>query len=460
MNHHELTRRAFLAASTTTVLSACATTRVNTAKVVPGKISPNEKLNLAAVGIGSMGFGNINRCATENIVALCDVDHDFSARVFDKYSDAKRFTDFRVMFDKASKDFDGVIIATPDHTHAVISMVAIEHKKHIYCQKPLAHSLREVRTVTDAAREAGIQTQMGNQGHSANNMRLVKEWVQQGAIGTVREVHAWCDRPVGGQPYSDFPMMGRPEDTPAIPKSLNWDLWIGPAPMRPYHPIYHPMSWRGFYDFGTGPLGDMGCHILDPCFWALDLGHPDWVQASSTHIEGDPASLETYPRATIIKYHFPKRSKNLPELDLTWYDGRIKPVLPAALPGDFKLGSSGALIVGDKGVIMHGSHGAGGAVLLPESRRAEYTDPTPYLHRVEQKNGVHEQDWIRACKDGRPASSSFEYGGPLTEMVLTGVLATRMKDQRLEWDGEKLEFTNNEAANALVDPPYREGWSL
>jgi predicted dehydrogenase len=458
MDHHAITRRAFLAVSTTTVLSASASAQVNTAKVVPGKISPNEKLNLAAVGIGGMGRGNIGNCSTENIVALCDLDSHHAARVFDSYPKAKRFEDYRVMFDKAANDFDGVIIATPDHTHAVISMDAIANGKHIYCQKPLAHSLHEVRTVTDAARAAGVQTQMGNQGHSSDNMRLVKEWIEKGAIGKVREVHAWSDRPVGGNPWSDFPMMGRPTETPAVPDSLNWDLWIGPAPMRPYHPIYHPLTWRGFYDFGTGPLGDMGCHILDPSFYALDLGHPDSVQAASTHI-GDEASMETYPRACTVKYRFPKTKKRGP-IDLHWYDGRLLPPIPTLLPGDLKLGGNGALIVGDKGVILHGSHGAGGAVLLPEARRAEYTDPKPYLERVKQQDGAHEQDWIRACKDGKPASSNFEYGGPLTEMVLIGVLAIRMKDQRLDWDGDNLKITNNEAANALVNPPYRDGWSL
>lgn len=253
-------------------------------------------------------------------------------------------------------------------------------------------------------------------------------------------------------------MMARPADTPPIPDSLNWDLWIGPAPMRPYHPIYHPMSWRGFYDFGTGPLGDMGCHILDPAFYALDLGHPDFVQASTTHYQAGIQD-ETYPRACMVKYHFPKRG-NKPPVELTWYDGRLKPPLPALLSGSLELPSNGALIVGEKGVILHMSHGAGGAVILPESRRKAYQDPVESIPRVEQRSGAHEQDWIRACKDGRPASSSFEYGGPLTEMVLIGVLAIRMKDRRLAWNGETQTVTNDGEANALVNPPYRSGWSI
>jgi len=458
MPHSELTRRAFIASATTAALSACTTTSVNTARVVPGRISPNERLNIAAVGIGGMGRANIDACATENIVALCDVDTAHAAKVFEAYPAARRFADFRVMFDEASKDIDAVICATPDHTHAVVSMAAIQNGKHLFCQKPLAHNLHEVRVVTEAARAAGVQTQMGNQGHSSNQIRKVKEWVEDGAIGPVHEVHAWSDRPVGGDPWSDFPIMDRPMDLPPVPDSLHWDLWIGPAPMRPYHTIYHPMSWRGFYAFGTGPLGDMGCHILDPAFYALDLGHPDYVQASTTHYQSGIQD-ETYPRACIVKYHFPKRGRK-PPVELTWYDGRLKPALPAMLPGNIELPNNGALIVGEKGVILHRSHGAGGAELLPESRRQAYRDPAESIPRVDQRAGAHEQDWVRACKDGRPASANFEYGGPLTEMVLIGVLAIRMKDRRLAWDGVAQQVTNDAEANALVRRSYRAGWSL
>lgn len=459
MDRNDLTRRAFLAATTTAALATAQSARANTAKVIPGKLSPNEKLNIAAVGIGGMGRSNIAACASsENIVALCDVDSGHAGKVFDQYPDAKRFVDFREMFDKAADSFDAVICATPDHTHAVVCMAAIQNGKHLYCQKPLAHSLHEVRTITLAARDAGIQTQMGNQGRSSNEIRKVKEWVEDGAIGKVHEVRAWTDRPAGADPWSNFPLMARPEEQPPIPETLNWDLWIGPAAMRPYHPIYHPLSWRGFYDFGTGPLGDMGCHILDPAFYALDLGHPDTVYATSTHWE-EGIQDECYPRACVIQYSFPARGDK-PPLKLTWYDGRLKPPLPDMVPGDLELPDSGALIIGEKGVILHKSHGAGSAQILPESRRQEYTDPEPTIPRVNVSGAPHEQDWVRACKDGKPASANFEYGGPLTEMVLTGVLATRMKNKRLEWDGEKLEVTNIPEANALVNPPYRDGWVL
>lgn len=458
MSDSNLSRRAFLAVATTSAaLSAC-TTRVNTAKVVPGKISPNEKLNIACIGICGMGGGNLRQCRDENIVALCDVDPVRAARVTKKYSDASFYVDYRKMFDKEDKNIDAVIIATPDHTHAVISMMAIERGKHLYCQKPLAHSIHEVRMVTEAARKAGIQTQMGNQGHSSEHIRLLKEWIEDGAIGKVREVHAWSDRPVGGQPYSDFPMMARPKDTPPVPEGLDWDLWIGPAKHRPYHPIYHPMTWRGFWDFGTGALGDMGCHILDPAFWVLNLRHPTSVQATTTHYEEDVSS-ETFPRASIVRYQFPAR-KGMPPVKLTWCDGRLKPPVPEDFEPGRELGTNGAILLGDKGTILHGSHGAGGMRLVPETAMQAYKRPAKSLPRVEKGQGGHEKDWVRACKDGKTASSSFEYGGPLTEMVLLGVLAMRAKDQKLEWDGEAMRITNNEEANALINPPYREGWSL
>lgn len=458
MKNRDLTRRAFLAAATTSaIVSACAT-RANTAQVVPGRISPNDRLNIAAIGIGGMGRANIDACNAENIVALCDVDDDYASKTFTAYPKARQYRDFRVMFDKEHQNIDAVIVATPDHTHAVAAIAAMRAGKHVFCQKPLAHSLYEVRKLTETARETGVQTQMGNQGHSSEQIRRLREWVQAGLLGQVREVHAWSDRPVGGDPWSDFPIMKRPEDAPPVPASLDWDLWLGPARERPYHPIYHPMSWRGFWDFGTGALGDMGCHILDPAFWALDLGQPTSVQATTTHYEAG-VSEETFPRASIVRYQFPARG-NMPPVSLTWYDGRLKP----PIPGDFEpgrtLGSNGAILIGDKGTAIHGSHGAGGLLFLPLEKMREVKEPGKTLTRVPQRDGAHEQDWIRACKDGNPASSSFEYGGPLTEMVLLGVLAMRCKDRKLEWDAENLCVTNDDEANALVNPPYRDGWRL
>ena len=456
MRKQTLSRQAFLAVTTTSALLPACATRVNTAKVVPGSVSPNERLNIAAIGAGGMGRANIDACSTENIVALCDVDDAHAANTYQTHPKASRYRDFRVMFDKEYKNIDAVIVATPDHTHAVAAMAAMRAGKHLYCQKPLAHSIHEVRTLTETARQSGVQTQMGNQGHSSEQIRRLREWVQAGAIGHVREVHAWSDRPVGGDPWSDFPIMKRPEETPPVPDTLAWDLWLGPAKERPYHPIYCPMTWRGFWDFGTGALGDMGCHILDPVFWALDLGRPANVQATTTHCLPE-VSAETFPRASIVRYEFPARGA-MPPVKLTWYDGRLKPPIPGDFEPGRKLDSNGAILIGDKGTAIHGSHGAGGLKFLPAEKMRDYKGPAKTIPRVE--NGAHEQDWVRACKDGNPASSSFEYGGPLTEMVLLGVLAMRVKDRKLEWDAENMRISNDAGANALVNPPYRAGWSL
>lgn len=312
--------------------------------------------------------------------------------------------------------------------------------------------------MTEMAKNAPhLQTQMGNQGRSTESIRLLKEWLDAGAIGNVTEVHAWTDRPVGGQPWSTFPMMGRPSETPPIPESLDWDLWLGPAPYRPYHSIYHPLSWRGFYDFGTGPLGDMGCHILDPSFYALELGAPTTVESASSHWEEDVES-ETYPRATRVRYRFPARN-GMPPVTVNWSDGRLLPFRPKGVPNDLELPKSGALLVGDEGVILHGSHGASSLRIVPESKMEAFLPNRP-PKTIPRVKGTHEGDWIRACKDGNPACSNFSYGGPLTEMALLGVLAIRMPNQRLEWDAKAMRFTNHEGANELVHPPYRDGWTL
>jgi len=419
---------------------------------------PSDKLNLAAIGIGGMGASNINACSTENFVALCDVDDGYAGKVFNRFPNARKYKDFRVMLDKEDKNVDGVIIATPDHTHGVVAMACLQHRKHIYLQKPLAHSIYEVRKLTEAAREAKVQTQMGNQGHSSDEIRMLNEWIQDGAIGPVHEVYAWTDRPVGGDPWSDFPIMARPKETPDVPKTLDWDLWLGPARYRPYHPIYHPMSWRGFWDFGTGPLGDMGCHIIDPAFWVLNLGQPTRVEATTTHYQPDVAA-ETFPRAAIIRYEFPARG-DMPPVKLTWTDGRLMPPRPRDLEPGRRLEGSGALFRGEKGTILHGSHGAGGVRIIPETKMRAYKRPERTLPRVKGGQSGHEQDWIRACKDGKPASSSFEYGGPLTEMVLLGVLAMRFKDMPLEWDSANLKVTNLPEADTLIHPPFRDGWTL
>jgi predicted dehydrogenase len=419
-----------------------------------GADAPSNKLNIAGIGIGGMGGSNLEQCSGENIVALCDVDSDYAAKTIKRYPKAKLYKDYRVMFDK-QKDIDAVVIATPDHTHAVITMAAMARGKHVYCQKPLTHTVYEARKITEAARKYKVQTQMGNQGHSSDRIRVFKEWIDDGAIGDVTKVYAWTDRPVGGNTWSNFAVMARPKDTPPVPKSLDWDLWLGPVAYRPYHPEYHPMKWRAWLDFGTGALGDMGCHIIDPAFWALELGSPTSISATTTHWQKEVSS-ETFPRASIVRFEFPARGSK-PPVKLTWSDGRLLPPIPDELEKGRRVPESGALIIGEKGTIMHGSHGAGGARIIPETKMREYKRPEQTIPRI--RDG-HEGDWIRACKDGRPASSNFDYGGPLTEMALLGMIAIRVKDQKLKWDAKNLKFTNNDAANELLHIQYRPGWHL
>ena len=420
--------------------------------------APSDKLNIAGVGVGGMGKTNLKRCETENIVALCDVDFAKAAEVFEKYPNAKRYKDFRVMLDE-QPDIDAVIVATPDHTHAVITMAAIERKKHVYVQKPLTHSVSEARLLTEAAREHNVVTQMGNQGHSGEGVRLLCEWVWDGAIGPIREVHAWTNRPV----WPSGIEVDRPTDTPEVPPDLDWDLWLGPAQARPYHPAYHPAKWRAWWDFGTGSLGDMGCHIVDPLFWALKLKYPVSVEANVSQywpafFEKAEPKNEMFPRSTIVRFGFPAR-EGMPEVNLTWWDGGMMPARPAGLEPGRRMGDldGGILLIGDDGAIKGNCYGESPRI-VPESAMRKYKRPPRTLERIPEGPDGHEQDWIRACKGGQPATSNFEYSGPLSEAVLMGNLAVRFPGRELLWNGEAMEVTNDKDANAYVRREYREGW--
>jgi len=472
-------RRKFLAAGTT---AATALTIVPGYVVrARGQTPPSEKLNIAGIGVGGMGRGNMNACRRENIVALCDVDERYAAGTFKAFPNAKQYKDYRVMLDK-QKDIDAVVIATPDHTHAVIIMAAMQAGKHVFCQKPLTHTVFEARKITEYARaNPKIMTQMGNQGHSSEQIRQVREWVQSGSIGDVKEVHAWTDRPNSGPWYANFVARDLPKDFPPVPDTLNWDLWLGPAKEHKYSPAYHPFKWRAWLDFGTGALGDMGCHILDPACWALDLINPTSVTAEVEHLKPELEG-KAYPISAKVTYEFPERGKQayqkalaalkekygkVPEnlkgtklcpMKLVWYDGNFDVPRPEMLEEGKKLSASGAAIFGERETIIHGSHGAGGARIIPETRRKEFTPPEKTLPRVQ---GGHMGDWLRSCKDGKPASSNFaDYGGQLTEMVLLGVAAQRVPGEKLLWDGKNLRFTNNDEANRYIHTPYRDGWSL
>lgn len=457
-NSGPLRRRSFLA-------SAAAATAGFT--IVPRHVlggqdtpAPSDMLNIAGIGVGGMGKNNIGRCDTERIVALCDVDFDVADPCFKKFPEARQYKDYRVMLDEMPQ-IDAVVIATPDHSHAVIAMAAMAKKKHVYVQKPLTHSVAEARLLTEAARKYGVATQMGNQGHSGEGGRLLCEWVWDGAIGHVREAHAWTNRPVWPQGVE----VERPRETPDVPPGLDWDLWIGPAQYRPYHPTYHPAKWRAWWDFGTGSLGDMGCHIVDPLFWALKLKYPVSVEANiSTYYHGffeetEPKN-ETYPRSSIVRLRFPAREK-MPAVDVTWWDGGLMPPRPPGLEPGRRMGDldGGILLIGDEGAILAGCYGESPRI-VPEDKMRKYKRPTKSLERIPGGPDGHEKDWIRACKGGQPACSNFEYSGPLSETVLMGNLAVRYPGRQLLWDGAAMAVTNDKEANAYVRRDYREGWKL
>ncbi len=420
-----------------------------------GYTPPSEKLNIAGIGVGGQGVYDIGQVSSENIVALCDVDWEHAADTFNRFPMAKKYRDFRKMLEK-QKDIDAVVVATPDHTHAVISMMAIKMDKHVYCEKPLTHSIYEARKVTEAARERGVATQMGNQGQASEATRLICEFIWDGAIGPVREVHAWIDRPLRGLFNVFWPQgIERPKETPPVPSTLDWNLWLGPAPWRPYHPCYLPVKWRGWWDFGTGALGDIGCHTFDPIFRALKLGYPTSVDATSTLV-----NEETYPLASIVRYQFPARA-GLPPVKLTWYDGGLKPTRPDELEHGRPMGPGGILFIGDKGKMMCGGD-ARGPRLIPETKMKEYKKPPKILPR----SIGHYKEWVEACKGGKSGGSNFEFAGPLTEVVLMGNIALRkeLKEEltrkKLIWDGPNMKVTNLPAANVYIHHQYRQGWIL
>jgi predicted dehydrogenase len=416
-----------------------------------GHIAPSDKLNVAGIGIGGMGRNNIaNLAKTENIVALCDVDWgEASARVFKTYPGAGQYKDYRVMLD-TRKDIDAVIVATSDHTHAVISMEAMRRGKHVFTQKPLTHTVFEARTLAKAAKEFKVATQMGNQGQAGDGPRRLREMIWDGVIGQIHEVHVWTDRPNNGMFRTYWPQgVIRPTETPPTPETLDWDLFIGPAPMRPYNPAYHPFKWRGWWDFGCGALGDIGCHSLDPIFRALKLKYPTSVEAVSTLV-----NEETYPLGSMVRYQFPARGELSP-VTLTWYDGGIRPFNLPELEEGIQMGVGGTLFVGDKGKILDDK-------ILPAALRNSYTPPKPSL----ASSPGHEEEWILACKGGKPAGSDFEWAGPLTETVLLGNIALRkavkekLSGQILKFDPLSFKFPNMPEADQYLHCEYRKGWVL
>jgi predicted dehydrogenase len=426
-----------------------------------GYQAPSDTLAIAGIGVGGMGRRYLEGCAGERVVALCDVDHAFAAKVFRRYPQATVYRDFRKLFDK-EKNIDAVIVGTPDHNHAIVQMAALRRRKHVYCAKPLTHTLFEARTVAKAAREAGVATQMSVQTSACDAAQSAAELLLAKVIGPVHEVHVWCDHPL-------YPAgVHRPTTIPAVPEGLDWDLWIGPSPQRPYHPAYHPWTWRSWWDFGTGTVGDMACHALHVFFEALEMGAPVSVHGSRVKMHGglfrmEPDGREYLPPlietpetesyASMVTWDFPARGSH-PPLRLHWYDGGLRPHRPVELPPRVPLPGAGVLFVGTQGKMLTRYSGEK-PVLLPEKRFQDFQPPPKTLPR----SIGHYREWVQAAKGGPTPTCSFELGSRMTEVALLGTLAARTA-RYLEWDSVNLAVTNDTEANRLVNPPYRGGWSL
>lgn len=421
-----------------------------------GGTAPSERVNVAGIGAGGMGGGDIATVARLgcNIVALCDVDEVRAAGTFKGFPKARKYKDFRIMLDKEAKNIDAVTVGTPDHVHAVAAMGAIRAGKHVYCQKPMTHTLHECRELTKAAAAAKLVTSMGNQGHATEGARLTNEWIRAGVIGEVRDVHVWSDR--AGRLWKQG--IDRPTEKPPVPSTLDWDLWLGPIRERPYHPAYAPVSWRGWWDFGTGALGDMGCHIIDHPVWALKLGAPTSVEARTTldgsYVDGNKLNYETYPVAAVIYYEFPARG-SLPPVRMTWYDGGLMPPDPAEMRPGERLPTNAVLYIGSKGKMYHSSHGG-----MPQLLPAELHEQAKAVPKTMERSPGHYEEWVQACRGGKRPMASFDYAGPLTETVLLGVLSLRAPGTRLEWDAENMKVKNAPELNRFVHTEYRKGWAL
>lgn len=407
-------------------------------------LGANERLNIAGIGVGGKGASDVGNVDQENLVALCDVDEANAAGSFKKYPNAKRYKDYRVMLEKEGKGIDAVTVSTPDHTHAPAAIAAMKMGKHVYCQKPLTHTVYEAREMARVAREHKVATQMGNQGHSNPDTRRLVELIQAGVMGKVREAHIWTDRPIWPQG------MDRPAETPPVPATLDWDLWLGVAPWRPFHKAYVPFAWRGFWDFGTGALGDMACHNMDIAFFALGLRDPLSVEAQSSGVNN-----ETAPKWSIINYEFPARGAQ-PAVKMVWYDGGKKP--SADLVKGRELPGNGVIMIGDKDTLFVPSYWGGGS-FLSGAKMEDFKNIPESLPRLPGFERNHHQEWINACKGGPKALSNFDYSGPMTEAVLLGNVALRA-GRKIEWNAKELRISNAPEANRFLRTEYRQGWSV
>jgi predicted dehydrogenase len=448
MEKTPVSRREFIKSAS--VLSAATLAFPSIMRAQQG-VSPSSKLNIACVGVGGRGASAVAGLAGENLVAFCDVDDAKAADTFKAHPEIgsdRRFKDFRRMLDTLGNEIDAVTVSTPDHMHFPIAMAALALGKHVFVEKPLTHTISEARQLAKAARDKKVATQMGNQGHAGNGCRVLKEWVAAGVLGDVTEVHCWTDRPIWPQGISapDHSKM-----MPVVPSTLDWDLWLGVAAPREYDPAYLPFTWRGYWDFGTGALGDMGCHILDGAYYALELGSPTHVEAVSAK-----QTVVSAPTASVVTYRFPARG-SMPALKLTWYDGGLKPSLPDALEPGRLLDSNGTLLIGSKATVLADTY-YDKVTIIPDAKMAELTPTLPgkTIPRIE---GGHFQEWVRACKGGVPAGSNFDYASGLAEVALLSNLAIRAR-RPIEWDGAGMKVTNFPDANRYVTKQYRPGFGV
>ena len=414
----------------------------------PSGQSANNRLNVACCGVGGRGYDAVQGMKGENLVAFCDVDDERAAKSFNEFPNVPHFRDFRQMLDKMGNQIDAVTVSTPDHMHFPIAMAAIALGKHVFVEKPLCHTVTETRRLAKAAKDKGVRSQMGNQGHAGEGCRRLKEWVDAGVLGEVREVHSWTDRPIWPQGVKtpDHSKM-----MPVVQPTLSWDLWLGVAQPREYDPAYLPFAWRGFWDFGTGALGDMGCHIMDGTYWALGLTAPTSVEpilANETDVSG--------PTASVLRLEFPARG-SMPPVTWTWYDGGLLPALPPQLEEGRKLQDDGTILIGSKATVIADTY-YDSIRIIPEAKMKEMAPSLP-PKTIPRVVGGHFAEFIRSCKGGPPAGSNFEYSSRLSESVLIGNIALRAR-RRIEWDSENLRVTNLESANAFVATQYRPGFGV
>lgn len=442
-----VTRRAFI--RSTGLASAFAAVLPNVMKSqAPGTLTPNNRLNVACIGVGGRGAAAVDGLKGENLVAFCDVDDVRAAKTYATYPNVPHFRDYRQLFDKLGNKIDAVTVSTPDHMHFPIAMAALSLGKHVMVEKPLTHTIWEARQLAKLASEKKVATVMGNQGHALEGPRLLKEWYEAGLLGEVRELYSWTDRPiwpqgVKGPDHSRF--------VPVVPDTFDWNLWLGVAADRAYDPAYAPTNWRGYWDFGTGALGDMGCHILDGAFHALGLDAPVRIEAISGRANGISA-----PTSSMVVYHF-AASGNRPPVKWTWYDGGLQPSLPDTLPEGRSLPDNGTLIVGNKATALAQTYYES-VRIIPETRMKELIPSLP-AKTIPRIQGGHFAEWVRACKGGPAAGSNFGYASRLTELCLLSNVAIRAR-RSIEWDAANMKVTNLPSANQYITKEYRPGFGV